>query len=172
MFHGMASEVTSDTSAYNINKLFTYTTYMDDIISVTAAAMNQVLVKKGENLILPLANLTLDASDRSSMADELLLVDVQGITGPISFKGDGHRRSQAFDIHNFLTRWSSNATDNCGEFVISAVMVCNLNDSTFIFYDQNGTVSNESTIVFADNSTSVPPGKPIKWTRSSEFNQS
>ena len=172
VFHERAVAMTNDSSSYLKNNVFTSTIYIDDIISITAATMDQVLVKKGAELSLPLANVTLGTGDRQKVAHELLLVDLQGITGPVSFDKRGHRKLRAFDIRNFAPRQSSNMTGYSWEFVVSAAVISSSNNAMFIFYDRNGAISKESTVVFSDNSTASPFDKPKKWRRRGECNKS
>ena len=169
----MVEALTNDTKAYNTFDMFTQTSYLPDMVAVIAMALDHVLKDKGREQNMSLLNITFGANDRERLADELLHLEaIDGITGPVSFSENGEREVHICDIRNFSPTENLNFTTDTSNYenpwvlFTAAILMQSRNSASFIFYEKNGSLSNKSTIIFADSTTTPPHDKPVRLLRS------
>lgn len=171
-----AEGLTGYREEYESTRRFTQTSYLTDTLSAMAEALDQTVKKKGKEWNMSLLDISLSKQDRQAMGNELSLVNsAGGNTGTIGFSSTKSKRLKMFAIRNFAPINNTNFSvelayeENPWELFTAAVLVQNGGNVTFNNQNRNGSMTNESTIVFADGTTIPPLPRPFRFYKRGRY---
>jgi hypothetical protein len=148
---------------------FIRTSYIHDGVLTAATALDAVVESKFHNANVSISDIQITRSDQTLLAEKLFQTDIPGgITGPLSFTRKGIRKTVSFAIVNFvpvenLNFSVSNATtEDPWSLQTRAVMKKELSNVTITFFTSDGEESNQSTIIFADQTSNIPSDTPFR----------
>lgn len=167
-FPAEAERLTGYRQEYESTRRFTQTSYLPDTLSAMAKALDETVKRRGKDLKIPLWDVDLNKHDQPVLAHELSLVRIAGgNTGTVSFSN----KEIMFAIRNFAPINNMNFSleqayeENPWELYTGAVLVLEGETATFINQNRDGIKTNESTIVFADGTTTPPHDKPFRFLK-------
>lgn len=179
-FAAMAEELTGDGASYEMQRQFLQTTYVHDTVGVLTDALNKLVETKASQLNVPASHINITSADRNDLTQSLLNASYNGLTGHISFTRSGKRYDPLYAIRNFVPVNNTFQENNSLELdpwvvQIRGCLVLGLNRNDIQYIDENGMLSTEPTIIYADGTNMIPPDRPNRiYIRSKllEFNPS
>lgn len=167
-YPSIVSQVTPFASEECHSVRFVHTPYMHDCIVMAAAALNGVVEAKLHETNTSISDIQVTQSDRDLLAKKLSQMEIpDGITGPLSFTEEGNRRVVSFAIMNFVPVDNSNFSVSSAVEVnpwsleTRAVLKKEYNNVSILFFTSEGEESSDSTIIFADGTSNIPPHRPF-----------
>lgn len=167
-YPSIVSQASPSASEECHNVRFVHTPYMHDCVVIAAAALNGVVEEKLHKSNTSISDIQVTQSDHDLLVEKLSQVEIpDGITGPLSFTKEGNRRVVSFAIMNFVPVDNSNfSVSNAIEvnpwsLQTRAVLKKEYSNVSIQFFTSDGEESSDSTIIFADGTSNVPPHHPF-----------
>ena len=164
-----ALRITGD-DVYEHHRHFIQTAYIHDSLAVVAAALDDLLRDKANRLNVTEDSVEVTIDDRKHLTDKLRNLNFSdGLTGSIRFTDKGHREYSQVDVRNFVPVENENFTVNTSveedPWVIQTRACIELKHTgrvNIVYFDENRTTSDTSTIVFRDGTTNIPLDRPFR----------
>lgn len=126
--------------------------YLSDAVTLHALAAESFLQEKAERLNVSLSGVQIYRSaDKQELVEKLSNLSFIGYTGKVSFDRYCNRQSNIFKIVNFVPSGNMSVTREIRGYIMN-----DKNSDSIYFCYANGTVSEQSTLVFQDGTTNIP----------------
>lgn len=134
--------------------------YAADAVTLHAIASETALRRKAlDEEGASYTDIAIDNTDYRLLTKQLLNTSFIGCTGRVQFSSTCSRTSDVFEVLNFVQDEEGGGGEGNHPLTRGYVVV-DEGKGILRFVDDNGTMVNQSTVVFHDGTTDVPPYRP------------
>ena len=156
-----------DARVYEENNRFLKTSCVYDSFWVVASALNELVESKADDLGVHPSQVSVTKNDTSDLLKYLHETYIVGATGVITFTETGKRHASLFDLRNFVPVENDFQVNNSLEvdpWIVQTRGHLKIvkESKSFVYFTENGTVSQTSTVVFPDGTTNIPSDQLIR----------
>lgn len=174
-FSNTSKVITGRDDYSQFQKPLLHTAYAYDAAHLTALALHDTIQKKAEQFNQQERDISISTNDTRMIRDSMTTITFNGFTGNVSINNQGRRAHSNCVIKNFVpidSMFAVNTSLTLNPWVVQnrAYVEVGVTGTIAIHYiNENGSASEDSTIVFADGTTNIPPGRPFRFYERSKM---